>query len=107
MKDNPNRSIPLDDLLKKLVEAAALSFEQAHPIPAAVSHSQAFLEHEAWLAKFKTYMEVANGEDKALVEALHRGSGSPILPAGTYHPIERNLWQFSRYLARVCAGHRG
>jgi len=51
MKDNPNRSIPLDDLLAKLVEAAALPFEQAHP-------------------------------------------------------IERNLWQFSRYLARVCADHR-
>jgi len=63
-------------------------------------------EYEAWLSKFKTYMEVANGEDKVLVEALHRGSGSPILPAGTYHPIERNLWQFSRYLARVCAGYR-
>ena len=42
------------------------------------------------------------GQDKALVEALHRGSGSPLLPLGTYHPIERNLWQFMRYLARRC-----
>jgi choline monooxygenase len=59
--------------------------------------------YEDWLAEFRTYMDVANGEDKVLVEALHRGSGSPILPIGTYHPIERNLWQFSKYLARVCA----
>ena len=58
--------------------------------------------YEGWLAEFRQYMEVANGEDKALVEALHRGSSSPLLPAGTYHPIERNLWQFTRYLARVC-----
>ena len=27
---------------------------------------------------------------------------SPLLPDGTYHPIERNLWQFVRYLDRVC-----
>jgi len=55
-----------------------------------------------WLVEFKRYLEVANDEDKALVQALHRGSASPLLPQGTYHPIERNLWQFTRYLARVC-----
>ncbi len=59
-------------------------------------------EFDGWLARFKDYMEVANNEDKALVEALHRGSASPLLPAGTYHPIERNLWQFTRYLAGIC-----
>ena len=59
-------------------------------------------DYDNWVKDFKSYMDVANGEDKELVEALHRGSGSPILPEGTYHPIERNLWQFTRYLARVC-----
>lgn len=59
-------------------------------------------DFDAWLADFKRYMETANDEDKALVEALHRGSASPLLPAGTYHPIERNLWQFNRYLAGAC-----
>lgn len=59
-------------------------------------------EFDDWLAQFKQYMEVANGEDKALVEALHRGSASPLLPAGVYHPIERNLWQFTNYLAGMC-----
>lgn len=59
-------------------------------------------DFDEWLAQFKHYMEVANGEDKALVEALHRGSASPLLPGGTYHPIERNLWQFTNYLAGMC-----
>ena len=59
-------------------------------------------EYDAWLDEFRRYMIVANDEDKILVEALHRGSGSPLLPRGTYHPIERNLWQFTRYLAGIC-----
>ncbi len=58
-------------------------------------------DYDGWLKDFKSYMDIANGEDKELVEALHRGSGSPILPEGAYHPIERNLWQFTRYLARM------
>lgn len=55
-----------------------------------------------WLDRFRQYMDVANEEDKSLVEALHRGSASPLLPSGTYHPIERNLWQFTNYLAAMC-----
>ena len=59
-------------------------------------------EYESWLANFKAYMDTANGEDKPLVESLYRGTASPLLPHGTLHPIERNIWQFTRYLARVC-----
>ena len=58
--------------------------------------------YEAWLADFKTFMDTANGEDKPLVEALHKGSASPLLPTGILHPIERNIWQFTRYLAKTC-----
>jgi len=58
--------------------------------------------YDTWLKEFHTYMDIANEEDKALVEALHRGTRSPLLPDGTYHPIERNLWQFVQYLTRVC-----
>ncbi|MFT5219024.1 MAG: choline monooxygenase [Planctomycetota bacterium] len=54
-----------------------------------------------WVDDFKHYMEIANEEDRELIEALHQGSKSPKLPGGCYHPIERNLWQFMRYLARV------
>ncbi len=71
-------------------------------VPPEVLADVADNEYDAWLARFREYMEVANGEDKTLVEALHRGSMSPLLPRGTYHPIERNLWQFVRYLAGVC-----
>jgi hypothetical protein len=59
-------------------------------------------DYDRWLLDFKQYLDVANEEDRTLVEALHRGSSSPLLPTGTYHPIERNLWQFGNYLARVC-----
>jgi len=59
-------------------------------------------EYDSWLADIKSYMDIANDEDKVLVEALHKGTKSPILPTGTYHPIERNLWQFVRYLDRRC-----
>ena len=59
-------------------------------------------DYDDWLEQFRDYMIVANDEDKVLVEALHRGSASPRLPDGTYHPIERNPWQFMRYLAGIC-----
>ncbi len=62
-------------------------------------------EFETWLAELSTYMDTANDEDKTLVEALYQGSASPLLPTGTFHPIERNLWQFVRYLNRVCQRH--
>ncbi|MEM7427833.1 MAG: SRPBCC family protein [Pseudomonadota bacterium] len=59
-------------------------------------------EYDDWLAAKKAYMDTANDEDKELVEALYRGSASPLLPQGMYHPLEKNLWQFMRYLNRVC-----
>lgn len=59
-------------------------------------------EEDKWLDEFMSYMNVANGEDKPLVEALHKGTSSPLLPPGMLHPIERNIWQFTRYLARKC-----
>ncbi len=71
-------------------------------VPPEVLDDVSEAEYDEWLGQFRNYIDVANDEDKILVEALHIGTGSPILPGGTYHPIERNLWQFSRYLARVC-----
>ena len=59
-------------------------------------------EKSDWIEQFKRYIDIANGEDKTLVEALHIGSRTPTLPSGTFHPIERNLWQFNRYLSRMC-----
>lgn len=58
---------------------------------------------DSWLTDLEAYMNTANDEDKILVEALHQGTASPHLPRGAYHPIERNLWQFTRYLSRICA----
>jgi phenylpropionate dioxygenase-like ring-hydroxylating dioxygenase large terminal subunit len=54
---------------------------------------------EDWLSGMSDYMNIANDEDKLVVEGLYRGTSSSNLPMGTLHPIERNLWQFTRYLA--------
>jgi len=59
-------------------------------------------EYEKWLSDLSDYMDVANEEDKILVQALNQGSASTILPTGSLHPIEKNLWQFTRYLSRIC-----
>ena len=56
---------------------------------------------DKWKKDMLDYMNIANDEDKIVVEGLHRGTSSSNLPKGTFHPIERNLWQFIRYLARV------
>ncbi len=61
-------------------------------------------EYDRWLSDLRDYMNVANDEDKLLVEALFKGTSSPFLPEGTFHAIERNLWQFTRYLAAKCCG---
>lgn len=71
-------------------------------VPPEVLADVAADEYDGWLESFRQYMDTANDEDRALVEALHRGSAAARLPAGTYHPLERNLWQFTRYLARAC-----
>ena len=47
------------------------------------------------------YMDIANNEDRIVVEGLYKGTSSSNLPIGTFHPIERNLWQFIRYLAHI------
>ena len=54
-----------------------------------------------WLSGMRNYMNIANDEDKLVVEGLYRGTSSSNLPQGTFHPIERNLWQFIKYLAYI------
>ena len=71
-------------------------------VPPEVLDDVADEDFEQWRDDFRAYLQVANEEDRTLVEALHQGSASPFLPTGAYHPIERNLWQFGNYLSRVC-----
>ena len=58
-------------------------------------------DYDNWLQEMINYMGDANEEDRALVEGLFRGSASTKLPKGTLHPIEKNLWQFMRYLSKM------
>ena len=57
--------------------------------------------YETWLSQMSSYINIANEEDRPLVEGLYRGSASAVLPYGTFHPIERNLWQFIKYLSQI------
>ena len=56
--------------------------------------------YDSWLQEMINYMGDANEEDRALVKGLFRGSASTKLTKGTLHPIEKNLWQFMRYLSK-------
>ena len=59
-------------------------------------------ERDGWLADLRVFMDAANGEDKPVIEALHRGT--LVTPGlGYYHPVERNLWNFATYLERMLA----
>ena len=57
-------------------------------------------DYDNWLHEMVNYMSNANEEDRSLVEGLFRGSASHRLPRGAFHPIEKNLWQFMRYLSK-------
>jgi len=57
-------------------------------------------DYDNWLQEMVNYMSNANEEDRSLVEGLFRGSASHRLPRGAFHPIEKNLWQFMRYLSK-------
>ncbi len=48
-------------------------------------------------------MDTANEEDRGLEEGLRIGSQSLRLPQTALHRIERNLWQFVKYLPRIIA----
>lgn len=72
-------------------------------VPPEVLDDISDVDRARWLTDFEAYIDTANNEDKVLVEALQQGTRSPILPTGTFHPIERNLWQFNRYLLRMCS----
>ncbi len=70
-------------------------------VPPEILNDIAKEDYDEWLKQKIDYMNTANEEDKTLVEALYYGSKSRRLPQGTLHPIEKNLWQFTRYLSTI------
>jgi phenylpropionate dioxygenase-like ring-hydroxylating dioxygenase large terminal subunit len=44
-----------------------------------------------------------NGEDRPIIENVYRATGSPDAAQGPLSYLERNVWQFGRYLARKLA----
>ena len=67
-----------------------------------VLNSFAGFERDEWLGDLRRFMDTANGEDKPVIEALFQGTHMTPAP-GYYHPVERNLWNFSTYIERMTA----
>jgi phenylpropionate dioxygenase-like ring-hydroxylating dioxygenase large terminal subunit len=72
-------------------------------VPQEILNDIAEEDYERWVKEKIDYMNTANEEDRVLVERLFQGSQSVRVPQGTYHPIEKNLWQFTKYLSKITA----
>ena len=72
-------------------------------VPQEILNDIAEEDYERWVKEKIDYMNTANEEDRVLVERLFQGSQSIRVPQGTYHPIEKNLWQFMKYLSKITA----
>jgi phenylpropionate dioxygenase-like ring-hydroxylating dioxygenase large terminal subunit len=72
-------------------------------VPQEILNDIAEEDYERWVKEKIDYMNTANEEDRVLVERLFKGSQSVRVPQGTYHPIEKNLWQFMKYLSKITA----
>ena len=72
-------------------------------VPQEVLNDIAEEDYDKWILQKTDYMNTANEEDRSLVERLYQGSQSNRLPQGTFHPIEKNLWQFIKYLTKITA----
>lgn len=54
--------------------------------------------------KVMELLHTVNGEDRPVVENLFRSTASPAATSGPMSYLERNVWEFGRYLARrMCA----
>ena len=58
-------------------------------------------DFEEWISGMRDYMNVANDEDKLVVEGLFHRTVSSNLSKRTFHSIEHNLFQFIKYLYRI------
>ena len=72
-------------------------------VPPEILNDIAEEDYDKWVKEKIDYMNTANEEDRSLVERLYQGSQSNRLPQGTFHPIEKNLWQFIKYLTKITA----
>ncbi len=55
----------------------------------------------AYVETARTLLCAVNAEDEAIIERVYRGSQDPLAVSGPYSWLERNVFQFGRYLARM------
>ena len=60
------------------------------------------VERDSWISNLRSFMDLANNEDRPIIEALWKGTR--MTPGnGFYHPVERNLWNFATYIKQMTA----
>jgi choline monooxygenase len=77
----------------------------AAAVPSQVLAGMSEAQRGDHISKVSSFMDVANAEDIPLVEALFSGTTSILSPCGHFHTIERNVWDFARYLDRMLGGN--
>jgi len=58
-------------------------------------------KREEHVAEIKAVLDKVNAEDRGLIESLYRGAASMFAESGRLCPLERSLWEFNRYVARM------
>jgi choline monooxygenase len=61
----------------------------------------------AFAATLVAFFAKVNGEDRAIVEGIYRGSCAPLAASGPFSWLEREIHDFMRYLSRRLAGNIG
>jgi phenylpropionate dioxygenase-like ring-hydroxylating dioxygenase large terminal subunit len=64
------------------------------------NHAQAIHEEGA-IERLETFFDQVNAEDRVMVEGLYRGAQAPLARGGPLSWLEREIHDFTRYLARA------
>ena len=60
----------------------------------------------AYLTKLLDLLNLVNAEDRPIVEGVFRGVHRSTLTRGPLSYLERNVYDFDRYIARALTGER-
>ncbi len=59
---------------------------------------------DRYIARLLDLLNLVNAEDRPIVEGVFRGVHHPDLPRGPLSYLERNVYDFDRYIARATSG---
>ena len=80
----------------------SLSVRWAVSIPAEILDTVE--DREKHIEGVVTFLQKVNSEDKPIIESVGRSTRAPEAASGPFSYLERNVWQFNRYLKRRLVG---